>query len=135
MQRLGRPRCKAGRHTEANVGFPPIADIGSRCFCAGMTKIKTQELRTLFDWIVSQAEARWGDEVPLDQNFYRAPSLGSVFRGEAQSQPVGYGSIIDEADFHRASVLAGDDDLLDLVAERVGYVLLAIADTVEREQE
>lgn len=98
-----------------------------------MTKIKTQELRTLFNWIASQAEARWGDELPLDQNFYRAPSLASVFRGEAEIQPVGYGSIADEVEFHRTSVLAGDDDLLDVVAERVGYVLLAIADTAERE--
>jgi hypothetical protein len=100
-----------------------------------MTKIKVHELRTLFDWIASEAEARWGEELPLDQDFYRAPSLGSVFREEVESQPLGYGSLDDEAEFHRKSVLAGNDDLLDIVAERVGYVLLAVADTVERERE
>lgn len=99
-----------------------------------MDNIKTQELRALFNWIVSQAEARWGEELPLDQNFYRAPSLGSVFRDEPESQPVGYGSLVDEVDLHRASVLAGGDDLLKVVAERLGYVLLAIADAAERER-
>ncbi|MDQ3246943.1 MAG: hypothetical protein M3Q52_08680 [Pseudomonadota bacterium] len=102
-----------------------------------MTKIKVQELRTLFDWIVSEAEARWGEDLPLDQDFYRAPSLGSVFREEVELElePICYGSLADELDFHRRSVLAGKDDLLDIVAERVGYVLLAVADTVERERE
>ena len=100
-----------------------------------MTNIKTAELRTLVDWIVSEAEARWGDELRLDQDFYKAPSLGSVFRDEEQPQPLCYGSLADEIEFSRTSVLAGSDDLLDIVAERVGYVLLAVADTVERERD
>ena len=100
-----------------------------------MGNLKVQELRTLCDWIASEAEARWGEELPLDQNFYKAPSLGSVFRNEPPSEPLGYGSLDDEADFNRISVLAGGDDLLEMVAERVAYILLAIADVTEREQE
>lgn len=100
-----------------------------------MANMKVHELRMLLDWIASEAETRWGGELPLDQDFYRAPSLGSVFREEEEAQPICYGSLADELEFHRASVLAGKDDLLDVVAERLGYVLIAIADKVERERE
>ena len=113
----------------------PIAVISAQCFCPPMKSIKTAELRTLVDWIVSEAEARWGDDLPLDQDFYKAPSFGSVFRDEDQPQSLGYGSLADEIEFSRTSVLAGGGDLLDIVAERVGYLLLAVADTVERERD
>ena len=100
-----------------------------------MTSFRVQELRALFDWIVAEARDRWGDELPLDQNFYRAPSLGWLFRDEDESESIGYGSLADEAELHRTSVLGGGEDLLDVVAERVAYILLAIADVAERESE
>lgn len=101
-----------------------------------MTELSLSELRRLFDWIAANLSKIHGDVIEIDHNFYRRPGSTSWFfdyecNHDTDEQ---FGSFEDEIDLLRKSVLSGEDDILDVVAERVAYLLLLMTHKVEQER-
>ncbi|HEX8586276.1 MAG TPA: hypothetical protein VF680_17940 [Allosphingosinicella sp.] len=99
------------------------------------TVLTVDELQRMLGWIVERTRESLGDTMILPFDLYRRPeNAEDVFKEEPVDWTF-YGSLADEMDFARLGVLAEGVDLADTVADRLGFLLLAVSAALTRKDE
>lgn len=86
------------------------------------------DLRSIVEWAIASAFSD-GDFVQIHRDFYWRPDdFHSVFDMDQPTTMDCVGSVCDEIEFLKKSIIEGDKfDVVDIVLERVAFIFLALA--------
>jgi hypothetical protein len=95
-----------------------------------LTNIKKQELQKLLDWALTEVFET--DEFYLPNDWYWKPlDVNAFFDMSTPLVSEGVGSLEDEIDLLRKSIIEGDGyDCTDLVLERLAFIFVAMSASV-----
>jgi hypothetical protein len=94
-----------------------------------MVKIERSELELLITWALDSLFENQASQIDTEIDFYWRPDETSeLFGSDPPRQLESVGSIKDELELMRSSVVNGDGiDIPDIVLERLGYLFLALS--------
>lgn len=94
--------------------------------------VSIAEFEKVSQFLIASLRDRFGNEVSVDVDLYWRPEqISDFFKVDRELRAPAVGSLCDEMEFMRKSVLVDEDDLLDEVLLRYGFMLLAVAAKIE----
>jgi hypothetical protein len=99
-----------------------------------LLNLTDKELRSLLDWAYASIKRHFQDNIPVEYDFYwRAGDAVDYFCVSAPpTLGDDVGSLRDELDLLRKSVLNNQEDIPEIVLERIAFLMLAISASMSK---